>query len=691
MMDEAARGRWVRIRMGLLCGVLSLGLGLVVSAAFSIMVEDGAGWRDLAESQRQRRLHVQPKRGGVYDRNGDALAVSVDVPSASLDSVELLRGVVSQQVPLVARDASNRIGAVLSIDPALVERKILAKRRFSWLKRQITVEEADGVRRLAAGEDGKPPLRGLVVEGEGRRYYPRRELAGPLLGFVAPDGEGKDGLEHALNDDLAGRVEELRGLRDRSGRLLFSEGAEDERALAGHSVTLSIDQGLQYLAEHELAAAVRTFEAAGGSVVVVDPQSGEILALASFPLFNPNDYTASQQDSRRLRPTSDVFEPGSTSKIFTVAAALGAGTIKPTEKLYCEKGFMPVDNVIIRDTHPAEWLTIAQVLALSSNICSAKIGLGLGGDRLYESLRRFGFGEPTGLPLPGEVAGTLRPKGRPWVQVETASAAFGQGIGVTNVQLAMATAAIANGGELMDPVLIKRVTTADGEVVREASPRVRRRVVPAHVARTVAELLVAVTEGEGTGTEAAIDGYRVAGKTATAQKADPGTARYSLDRYIASFVGFVPAEKPVVAIAVTIDEPMVEHAGGAVAAPVFRRVAQASLKLRGLVPRGNVHADIGSLARSPDPANAAMELIRRAQGKGPRVQEGIAANGPVPAGRVRVPDMTGWPAREALRRAFEIGVAPRLSGSGLLVSQTPAPGAVLDKGQELLLVFEPAS
>jgi len=691
VIDEAARGRWVRIRMGLLCGVLSLGLGLVVSAAFTIMVEDGAGWQELAESQRQRRLHVAPKRGGLYDRNGDALAVSVDVPSASLDAVELLRGVVPQQVPLVARDASNRIGAVLSIDPAQVEKKILAKRRFSWLKRQITVEEAEGVRQLAQGGGGKSPLRGLVVEGEGRRYYPRRELGGPLLGFVAPDGEGKDGLEHSLNDDLAGRVEELRGLRDRSGRLLFSEGVEDERALAGHSVTLSIDQGLQYLAEHELAAAVRTFEARGGSVVVVDPTTGEILALASYPLFNPNDYTASDPEARRLRPTSDVFEPGSTAKIFTVAAALGAGNIQPTEKIYCEKGVMPVDNVVIRDTHPSEWLTIAQVLALSSNICAAKIGLGLGGDRLYEALRRFGFGEPTGLPLPGESSGTLRPKGRPWVQVETASAAFGQGIGVTNVQLAMATAALANGGELLEPVLVKRVTTADGEVVREASPRVRRRVVPAHVARTLSELLVAVTEGEGTGIEAAIDGYRVAGKTATAQKADPGSARYSLDRFIASFVGYVPAEKPVVAIAVTIDEPMVEHAGGAVAAPVFRRVAQASLKFRGLVPRGTSHADVAELARSPDPANAAMDAIRRAQGKAPTVQEGVATNGPVPAGRVRVPDLTGVPTREALRRSFELGVTPRLSGSGLLVSQTPVPGSVIDKGQELLLVFEPAS
>jgi cell division protein FtsI (penicillin-binding protein 3) len=677
--------------MALLCGVLALGLGLVVSAAHSIMVEDGLGWRDLAESQRQRRLHVSPKRGTLYDRNGDALAVSVEVPSASLDAVELLRGVGPQQVPLVARDAANRIGAVLGVDPAQVERRILAKRRFAWLKRQITVEEADGVRRLAAGEGGRAPLRGLIVEGEGRRYYPRRELAGPLLGFVAPDGEGKDGLEYALDEELAGQVEQLRGLRDRSGRLLFSEGAKDARALAGHNVTLSIDQGLQYLAEHELAAAVRTFEAAGGSVVVVEPSTGEILALASVPNFNPNDYGTSGPEARRLRATADVFEPGSTSKIFTVAAALAAGTIKPTDKLYCEKGFMPVDNVIIRDTHPSEWLTIAQLLAVSSNICAAKLGLGLGGDRLYEALRRFGFGEGSGLPVPGEASGTLRPKGRPWVQVETASAAFGQGIGITNLQLAMAAAAIANGGELMEPILLKKVTTATGELVRETLPRVRRRAVSQHVARTMAELLVAVTEGEGTGVEAAIDGYRVAGKTATAQKADPGTARYSLDRYIASFVGFVPAEKPVVAIAVTIDEPMVDHAGGTVAAPVFRRVAQAGLHLRGLVPRGKDRADMAALAHAPDPANAAIDVIRRAQGKRPAVQEGVLASGPVPAGKIRVPDMTGWPARAALRRSYELGVEPRFSGSGLLVSQAPQPGAVMDKGQELLLVFEPAS
>ncbi|HVJ16832.1 MAG TPA: penicillin-binding protein [Polyangiaceae bacterium] len=691
MNESLARARWIRLRMGILCGLLALGLGLVVSSGFSLMVQDGPAWRELAELQRQRRLHVTPKRGNIYDRNGSALAVSVDVPSVSLDAVELLRGVPPQQVPVVARDAANRIAAVLGIDPAQVERKILAKRRFAWLKRQISATEADAIRELGTAQDNRRAVQGLVVEGEGRRYYPRRELAGPVLGFVAPDGEGKDGLEYALNQDLQGHADELRGLRDRSGRLIFSDGIQDDRAFSGHSVYLTIDQGLQYAAERELAAVVRTFEAKGGSVAVVDPKTGEIYALASFPTFNPNDYGASEPEARRDRGVGYAFEPGSTAKIFSVAAGLAGGVITPTDKMYCEKGTLRVDNVTIRDTHPAEWLTISQVLAVSSNICAAKIGLSLGGEKLYEAYRRFGFGEETGIELPGETAGTLRPRQRPWVQVETASAAFGQGISVTNLQLAMATASIANGGELLQPILVRKVVTSTGETVREATPRVRRRVLPAHAARAVAEMLVAVTEGEGTGVEAAVDGYRVAGKTATAQKADPVTGRYSIDRYIASFVGFVPADKPVIAIAVTIDEPMVDHAGGSVAAPLFRRVAQMGLKYRGLVPKNKERVDVAELGSSPDPANLTYEVLRQAAGKQPPVQEAVPALAAIPAGKVRLPDMTGWPARRALQQAIELGLRPRLEGSGLLVTQTPAPGSVVDPGQALVLVFEPAS
>jgi cell division protein FtsI (penicillin-binding protein 3) len=686
-----ARGRWIRLRMGVLCGFLALGLGLIVSAGWDLMIRDGPAWRELAERQRQRRLHVIPKRGTIYDRGGGALSVSVEVPSVSLDSIELLRGVAAGQVPVVARDAANRIGKILSLNPAEVEKKILQKRRFSWLKRRISAQEAEQIRLLSSekGAVGQP-IRGLVVEGEGHRYYPRRELAGPLLGFVAPDGEGKDGIEYALNDELTGHVEQLKGLRDRSGRLLFSDGIEDEQALAGHNVYLSIDQGIQYVAERELAGAARTFEAGGGSVIVVEPYTGEILAMASWPGYNPNDYTESDAEQRRDRGISDVFEPGSSTKIFTVAAGLAAGAISPTEQLYCEKGIMPVDNVVIRDTHPSGWLSVSQVLAVSSNICAAKIGLSLGGEKLYDALRRFGFGQETGVPFPGEASGTLRPRGRPWVQVESAAASFGQGVGVTNLQLAMAVAAIANGGELMEPLVIKKVTTAAGEVVREGTPRVRRRVVPRSVAAAVSEMLVAVTEGQGTGVEAAIDGYQVAGKTATAQKTDPLTGRYSLDKFIASFVGFVPAKKPVVAIAVMVDEPMVEHAGGAVAAPIFRRVAQMSLKYMGLSPKGSERADLATLAQQPDPAHLTYELLRQAQGKVPAVQETVK-RGPVASGKVRVPDMTGWPVRSALRRTLELGLSPSVHGTGVLARQTPPPGEIMDKGGKVVLVFEPAT
>ncbi len=683
-------GRWIRLRMGLLCGVLALGLGVVVSSGYRLTIIDGADWREMAENQRQRRLHVTPKRGTIYDRNGSALAVSVDVPSVSMDAYELLRGVSPQQQPAVAREAANRIAAALSLDSAKVERKILKKRRFTWLKRRITREEAEAIRQLSSSEQEGRRIRGLIVDGEGRRYYPRREMAGPLLGFVAPDGEGKDGFELAFNAELKGQVEQLRGLRDRNGRLIFSEGIEDERAFAGHDVHLTIDQGIQFVAERELMMAARTYEASGGSVVVVDPRTGEVLAMASWPGYNPNDYRLSDPAERRNRAVTDRFEPGSTMKIFTIAAGLQQKVIGPTDKMYCENGRMPVDNIVIRDTHPSEWLTISQVLAQSSNICSAKIGLSLGGQTLYEALRRFGFGQEAGVGVPGESSGVLRPRGRPWVQVETAAASFGQGISVSNLQLAMATAAIANGGKLLEPTLVKRITTASGEVVREAVPRVRRQAVKPRIAKTVAEMMVAVTEGHATGTAAAIEGFQVAGKTATAQKTDPKTGRYSLDKYIASFVGFVPAKDPVVAIAVTVDEPMVTHAGGEVAAPIFRRVAEMALKYHGLTPHGTKRVDIGELAQTADPANATYALLRQAQGKAPSVQES-AGNVPLGQDQVRIPDMTGWPVRRAIKKSFELGVKPHVNGTGLVARQSPPPGAPLDKGAVLSLEFEPAS
>ena len=684
------QGRWIRFRMTILCALLALGMGLVISGAYDLMVRDGAQWQHMAERQRQRRLRVRPKRGLIYDRNGSALAASVEVPTISLDARELLRDAEPGEVPRVARQAAARIAYALGIDAARVERKILSKRRWTWLTRRVSPEQVEAIRNLSSGADGQPRIAGLIVEGEPKRFYPRREMAGPLLGFVSPDGKGRDGLEYALNDELEGHADQLRGLRDRSGRLIFDQGIEDERAFSGHNIQLTIDQGIQFVAERQLASSVRAFEAKGGSVVVVQPHTGEILALASYPGFNPNDYTESEPEQRRNRAVNDTFEPGSTMKIFTVAAALQAKTLKPTDQLFCEKGSMQVDNVTIRDTHPSGWLPVSQVLAQSSNICAAKIGLSLGQRGLYEGLRRFGFGQQTGAPLPGESAGTLRPRGRPWVQVETASASFGQGISVTNVQLAMATAAIANGGELMEARLIRRVTTAQGEVVQQSAPRVRRRVVSRKIARQLAEMLIAVTEDEGTGGEAAISGYRVAGKTATAQKAEPRTGRYSLDNFVASFTGFVPAKNPEVVIAVTIDEPRVEHAGGSVAAPVFRTVAEAILNYRGQTPEGTKQVSMKELAERPDPARATHAILASLKGERAMIQE-LMDGKKVHAGQVRLPNLTGSPMRSVLRQLIDAGLVPRAEGTGLLAFQSPPPGAVVKEGTQVELVFRPAS
>ena len=686
------RARWMRLRMGILSGVMAVGLGGVISSAYRVQVEDGRAWRETAENQRQRRLHVEPKRGSIHDRNGAALAVSVEVPSVTVDVVELLRGVdkPAAQAELI-HDASARIGAALKLDPEEVRLKLTSRRRFIWLKRRIPGDEAAAVRALGdpkAQAPGQKPVKGLAIEGEGKRYYPGRELLGPVLGFVAPDGEGKDGLELALNEELRGHVEEVHGLRDRAGRLIFSEGATNEQALAGHDLHLAVDEGIQHVVERELDVAQRTYETKGAMLVVMDPMTGEILALASTPGFNPNDYGDSSIEARRDRVVTDRFEPGSVMKVFTISTALAAGSLKPTEQIYCEKGTYKLANVTIHDTHVSEWLSPTQILAKSSNIGTLKIALNLGEPALYAGYRRFGFGEPTGLPLPGEASGVLRPRGRAWYDVETANASFGQGVSVTTVQLAVAMSAIANGGKLMEPILVRKITDARGGVVREWPPHVRREAVPPHVAKMMSEMLTAGVEEGGTGVEAAMRGYRVAGKTSTAQKVDPATGRYSDDKYTASFVGFVPAEKPRLVVAVVLDEPMIGRYGGDLAGPVFRRVAESSLRYLG-VPPTNSAPRIGAVSRTGDPADVTLAALRPKTTADPPSES--ATMGPPPPNTVRVPDASGLGARDAVRAVGAVGLVPEIEGTGRLVRQNPPPGAPVPKGSAVRLVFEPGS
>lgn len=687
---DPKRARWIRLRMGVLCGIMGLGLGALVATSYRVQVEDGASWKEAAERQRQRRLHIEPKRGTISDRNGTTLAVSVEVPSASVDVVEMLRGLDKPEAQEVAlRDAASRIGVALTLKPDELYTKLATRRRFAWLKRRITSDETAALRALGDPHRDPHPIKGIAIEGEGQRYYPGRELAAPLLGFVAPDGQGKDGLELAFDEELRGRVEEVSGLRDRSGRLIFSQGGSQEESFAGHDLQLTIDSSIQHVAEKELDGAFRTYELKGGSLVVVDPNTGEILAMASSPGYNPNDYGSSETEARRDRAISDRFEPGSVMKIFTLAGALSSGTLKPTEQIFCENGTYKLGPVVIHDTHQNGWLTPTQILAKSSNIGTLKIGLGLGEPGLYSTLRKFGFAEQTGVPLPGEASGVLRSRGRPWYDVETANASFGQGVSVTALQLAMGVSAVANGGRLLEPIIVHKVTDSRGETVREGLPRVRREVISPGIAKILTEMLTAVIEPGGTGVEAAIPGFRVAGKTATAQKVDPATGKYSTDKFTASFVGFVPAERPRLVVAVVLDEPVIGHYGGDLAGPVFRRVGEAALRTLGVQPHETMARTL-NVTRDNDPADQTRAMFAKAR---PAIEEDPkpAANQPEPLDPVRVPDVAGLPAREAVRVLSAAGLVPQVEGVGRVVKQNPSSGAAAQKGSQVRLVFEPAS
>jgi cell division protein FtsI (penicillin-binding protein 3) len=656
--------------------VLLVGAGLVGRRAYELQVERAPALKEMADAQYLRDIRLAPKRGTIYDRHGAELAVSVQVDSVWANPREMKRSGVDPTA------AARRLATVLSIDPDRISQRLASDRMFVWVERRVTPRQAVAVRNLG--------LPGVHMSQEARRYYPNRELAAHLLGFANIDGKGIEGLELSLDERLRGATRAVPSIRDRRGAIVFSEQLFDDRGGQGDDVALTIDKTIQHVAERELALAVRTFEAQAGSVVVMDPRTGEILALANYPGFNPNEPGRSEMAHRRNRAVTDRFEPGSTVKPFTVAAALAAGSIRPNQLIDCGEGRMQVAEYTIHDSKPYDELTPAQVLAYSSNIGTARIASSLGRRGLFRAFRRFGFGEPLGLRLPGETGGILRHYKR-WYEMDAATISFGQGMSVTAVQLAAATSALANGGRLMEPFLVKRISDGRGEAVEETLPRVRRQVVPQSVARLVGDMMTAVTGPDGTGTEAALDGYLVAGKTGTAQKADYVAGGYSRDKWLASFVGFVPADDPRLVISVVIDEPVIAHYGGTVAGPVFRRVARAALRHLGVPASdgGDALASVGTSAQrtpeskpsgeSSDRDPGSQEDARRAM---PAVTERVPGEG-----ETAVPDVMGGTARRAVVALHGAQLAVRLVGSGVVVSQDPMPGEVVPVGTAVQAVL----
>lgn len=540
------------------------GFGGILFRLVSLQVLQAAELTARADRQHQKSVTLEGARGTVTDRHGKVMAMNVEVPSifgvpASLDS---------------PANAARSLSPVLHIRREEIEKKLRQEKHFVWLARKVEPEQGRRLEQLS--------IDGIGMVMEGRRFYPKGPLLSHVLGFVGMDGVGLEGLERRYESQLHGEKRLTILQRDALGRTVFPKGLLEQVPAGGHAITLTIDEVIQYIAEKELEEAVDHSRAKSGTIIVMEPQSGAILAMAVSPRFDPNAVTSLTADRWRNRALTDTYEPGSTMKVVVAAAALEERVMMPGSMLFGENGRMTVANTTIHDHEKLGWMTFAQMMQKSSNIGAAKTGMLLGEQRLFRYLQAFGFGQRTDIDLPGEVSGLLKSP-REWGRRSLASISMGQEVGVTPLQMLSAVSAIANDGVLMKPYVVSEVRDQKSQPLKQILPQVRRRVVSPATARTLTNILEGVVTN-GTGTKAAIPGFRVAGKTGTAQKVDPRTGAYSSALSIGSFVGFVPADAPRLAIIVVIDEPQGEAWGGVVAAPVFRRVGEQVLTYLG-VPR----------------------------------------------------------------------------------------------------------
>ena len=547
-----------------LVGVTLIGMiGFLVVAArllFLQGVQQGQ-WRLEARRGQEKAISVTPARGTIYDRNGRILAVNMDTPSvyANPSAIQNSDAVVRALAP------------ILPGTPRALNGKLNSKKQFVWLARTLDPAKAAIV-------EGKG-IKGVGLRMESKRFYPRRELLGHLLGFTGLDNQGLEGVERQYDALLRGVAQSGIIERDAHGAPVFPKGFEYPAAPRGTDIHLTIDEVVQYISERELARGVQKARAKGGIAIVMAPQTGQILALAVHPRFNPNALERSVPSAWRNRAVTDIYEPGSTFKIVTAAASLEEGVVSEEEPIDCEQGRYQVPGTrgaTIHDHLPVGRVSFRDVIARSSNIGTVKVAQRLRPETLASYIRAFGFGDPLGIDLIGEAAGIVRPT-QDWSKRSLASVAIGQEIGVTPLQMTVAMSALANRGLLMTPHLLRRdatgcdTPTAGADACRPPWPA--RRVVSEATAERMSHILEEVVLS-GTGTHAAIPGYAVAGKTGTAQKVDPDTGRYAEDRHVASFVGFAPVERPAITILVLIDEPQGVIWGGSVAAPVFASIGR---------------------------------------------------------------------------------------------------------------------
>ncbi|MFL6208417.1 MAG: penicillin-binding protein [Pyrinomonadaceae bacterium] len=642
-----------------------------------------------ARRQQQHTVETNAPRGLILDRAGRELARSLDVDSFFIVPTEVTD----------AHDAATRLAPVLKLNATELETRLhdaqTAKRKFMWLARQLDAEQAAQVHALQ--------LAGVHAQSETKRYYPNGQLAAHVLGFVGMDEEGMAGIERVQDVALKGDGGQTH--LDNDG-LRRAYDSREQAAQSGRSVMLTIDQNVQYQAEQALATAVEQAHAKSGTAIVLDPHTGEILALANAPTFDPNEVRKTKpqrderggaaQDVKRNPALENTYEPGSTFKIVAFSAALEEKLARPDELIDCQMGSITLFKRVIHDSHPHGVLTVSDALAVSSNIAAIKLGMRVGPARLYDYIRRYGFGAKTGVELPSETRGILRDVKR-WQPTSIGSIPMGQEVGVTAVQMAAAFGTIANDGMRFQPHLIKEVRTGEGTTVVQTQPE-SHRVISAQTAQMLKPMLESVTV-KGTARRAQLDGYTAAGKTGTAQKIDPRTHTYSPSKYVASFIGFAPVENPAVVIAVVIDEPMGAHYGGDVAAPVFRQIAE------NVLPYLNVEPDAEPEQTAPrqqiaQVAPALNHAAATEQGTDENQQALWPEVAPRDGGEVRevvyahagerallMPDLRGQSVRDAARICAQLGLELEARGEGRALLQSPQPGARIESGQLVRIDF----
>jgi cell division protein FtsI (penicillin-binding protein 3) len=677
-----AAAKWVRLRIGMVALVLAT-FGLWIGGRFFyLQVIRGAELRDEAIREYEKYCPVLPVRGMVLDRNGTELAVSTRVSSLVAHPNQIKQ----------AGRLSRQLAPLLGCNPKDLQEILTRARPFVFVKRHLTPEREEAFRAWKAAAEKKAraarstdrsDLDAIYLIPEAKRYYPQLALAGQVLGFCDIDGHGLEGLELQYENQLYGKPKQCWRMTDARGHIVVTGEKAWDPEVMGNNVVLTLDRTLQYIAEKELALGVEKFHAAAGTALVMRPQTGEILAMAQTPCMNPNRPRQFSQTARRNRIITDLLEPGSTFKIFIVAAALDAQVVKATDKFNCENGSWCVGSKeVIHDVHPYGALTVQQVIQKSSNIGAAKISHKVGARRLDHYLHDFGYGSRTGILYPGETAGLVKNLTRTRSLIDRTTVAFGQGVSVTPLQMTLALAAMGNSGVLMEPRLVKKIISPQGEKVKEYPPRPVRRVLSQYTARQMLAIMQTVTQPGGTAKEAAPPGFTVAGKTGTAQKV-VGRA-YSHSKFNALFIGLIPADNPVLAIAVVVDEPKGAIYGGVVAAPIFRAIAAQSLRVLGYYPKEPPKD-------KNEPVLAGILATPAAAATGPEAQV-IPAKPRIPPGPLTVmPDVRGYTIRQVLTLLNRSGLHCRFEGSGMAVSQEPAPGTGITPGDTCLVQFNSGS